>query len=272
MADLVALSSRIIDSGVVDEPVNRITNELSEVADGLAVVESFSHSVVLDAGDGLVAFDASHARTGSAVVAAIEAWSSTPVTHLVYTHGHADHVGGIPSLVARGGVRLALPGRMRGYVAGERPRTPGPRAAARIRPVLSEQPRCLRVVPEIVRSSFTIGVHPRGCRLPVDCDHWLADGDEIPGAPQWRVAAATCHTDDSMVFVRGRDEVMLSGDAVLTRAGRGWFTPELVDAADGAATEDALRKVPVRYLLPGHGRPVVGRDVMAAAASPGWSG
>lgn len=62
MADLLALSSRVIDSGTVDEPITRITNELSEVADGLAVVESFRHSVVLDAGDGLVAFDASHAR------------------------------------------------------------------------------------------------------------------------------------------------------------------------------------------------------------------
>ena len=97
MADLLALSSRVIDSGVVDEPVNRITNELSEVADGLAVVESFSHSVVLDAGEGLVAFDASHERTGAAVAAAISGWSATPVTHLVYTHGHTDHVGGSPA-------------------------------------------------------------------------------------------------------------------------------------------------------------------------------
>jgi glyoxylase-like metal-dependent hydrolase (beta-lactamase superfamily II) len=97
MADLLALSSRVIDSGVVDEPVNRVTNELSEVADGLAVVESFSHSVVMDAGEGLVAFDASHARTGTDVVAAIRGWTARPVTHLVYTHGHADHVGGSPA-------------------------------------------------------------------------------------------------------------------------------------------------------------------------------
>jgi glyoxylase-like metal-dependent hydrolase (beta-lactamase superfamily II) len=94
VGDLLALSARIIDEGVVDEPVNRITNELSELTDGLAIVESFSHCVALDTGDGIVAFDASGVATGRAVVGAIQGWRREPVHHLVYTHGHADHVGG----------------------------------------------------------------------------------------------------------------------------------------------------------------------------------
>ncbi|MFZ9018312.1 MAG: MBL fold metallo-hydrolase, partial [Ilumatobacteraceae bacterium] len=101
MSDLIELSSRIIDSGVVDQPVNRVTEELSEIADRLAVVESFSHSVVLDTGDGLVAFDTSGANSGSAVVEAIESWAESAVTHVVYTHGHIDHVGGSRAFAAR---------------------------------------------------------------------------------------------------------------------------------------------------------------------------
>jgi alkyl sulfatase BDS1-like metallo-beta-lactamase superfamily hydrolase len=94
VGDLLALSARIIDEGVLDEPVNRVTNQLSELGDGLAIVESFSHCVALTAGDGIVAFDASGVATGAAVVAALREWTSAPVRHLVYTHGHADHVGG----------------------------------------------------------------------------------------------------------------------------------------------------------------------------------
>ena len=74
MADLLDISSRIIDSGVVDQPVNRVTNELSELADDLAIVESFSHCVAFDSGDGLVCFDSSGVHTGEAVVAALKGW------------------------------------------------------------------------------------------------------------------------------------------------------------------------------------------------------
>ncbi len=94
MADLLDLSARIIDSGVADVPVNRVTQELSELRDNLAIVESFSHCAVLDTGDGLVAFDASAGNTGRAVVEQIRRWRIHDVSHLMYTHGHLDHVGG----------------------------------------------------------------------------------------------------------------------------------------------------------------------------------
>lgn len=94
MADLLTISSRIIDSGHVDQLINRVNNELSEIGDGVAMVESFSHCVALDTADGLVCFDASGVLTGEAVRTALRGWSTKRVSHLVYTHGHADHVGG----------------------------------------------------------------------------------------------------------------------------------------------------------------------------------
>ena len=90
----IELSTKVIDSGVVDQPLNRVTNDITELADNLAIVESFSHSVVWDTGDGLMCFDASGAGSGIAVVDSIRTWRKTPISHLVYTHGHADHVGG----------------------------------------------------------------------------------------------------------------------------------------------------------------------------------
>ncbi len=68
MADLLGLSSKIIDEGVSSGPVNRITHELSEIAPGVAMVEAFSHSVVFETDDGLVVFDTSGAQGGKLVV------------------------------------------------------------------------------------------------------------------------------------------------------------------------------------------------------------
>ncbi len=105
MADLLELSRRFIDEGVPADstglgPVNRVTLELSEVADGVAMVEAFSHVVAFDSGDGLVLFDASLGAFGPAVVKSLRGWRTDPVHTLVYTHGHVDHVGGARPIVA----------------------------------------------------------------------------------------------------------------------------------------------------------------------------
>jgi alkyl sulfatase BDS1-like metallo-beta-lactamase superfamily hydrolase len=99
MTDLVELSSRIID-GRTDEPASRVTLECSEVADGVAVVESFSNVVAVGTGDGLVLFDTSLAAFADQVLAALRGWSADPVDTIVYTHGHVDHVGGAGAVLA----------------------------------------------------------------------------------------------------------------------------------------------------------------------------
>lgn len=97
MADLLALSRAVIDEGVGAEgvgPINRITHELSEIGDGVAVVEAFSHSILFQTDSGLVAFDTSNEQGGERVVEAMRQWSCEPIAAVVYTHGHIDHVGG----------------------------------------------------------------------------------------------------------------------------------------------------------------------------------
>ena len=101
MADLLALSERVIDHGEYDGPgsVNRITTELSEVADDIAVVESFSHVVAFRTGEGLVLFDTSLETLAPACLASLRAWSDDPVRSIVYTHGHRDHAAGCRTFV-----------------------------------------------------------------------------------------------------------------------------------------------------------------------------
>jgi alkyl sulfatase BDS1-like metallo-beta-lactamase superfamily hydrolase len=98
MGDLLELSARFVDGTDPGAeglgPVNRITLELSELADDLAMVESFSHVVAFRTTDGLVLFDTTLEPLARTALARIRDWDDGPVTTVVYTHGHIDHVGG----------------------------------------------------------------------------------------------------------------------------------------------------------------------------------
>ncbi len=116
MADLLALSERVIDHGEYEgqQTVNRITTELSEVAEGIAVVESFSHVVAFRTGEGLVLFDTSLDALAPACLESLRHWSEDPVRAIVYTHGHRDHAAGTRTYLdeadARGDTRPEIVG------------------------------------------------------------------------------------------------------------------------------------------------------------------
>jgi alkyl sulfatase BDS1-like metallo-beta-lactamase superfamily hydrolase len=103
MADLLGMSAGIID-GSTDAggvgPINRINHQLSPIADGIAMVEAFSHCILFETDDGLVAFDTSNPAGGARVVEEVRRWRSDPFNTVVYTHGHVDHVGGAGAFVA----------------------------------------------------------------------------------------------------------------------------------------------------------------------------
>jgi alkyl sulfatase BDS1-like metallo-beta-lactamase superfamily hydrolase len=99
VADLLELSARLIDEGNSDEPANRVTTELSEVADGIAVIEAFSHVVVFRTAAGLVLFDTSLEMFAEGILKSLRAWTDAPVHTVVYTHGHVDHVGGARAIL-----------------------------------------------------------------------------------------------------------------------------------------------------------------------------
>jgi hypothetical protein len=64
MADLLAMSSAVIEGAEGAEQVGPINHQLSDIGRGVAMVEAFSHSILFETDDGLVAFDTSNPQGG----------------------------------------------------------------------------------------------------------------------------------------------------------------------------------------------------------------
>jgi alkyl sulfatase BDS1-like metallo-beta-lactamase superfamily hydrolase len=102
MADLLSLSAAVIDgtrSAADVGPINRINHQLSTIADGVAMVEAFSHCILFETADGLLAFDTSNPAGGARVVEEVRRWRDGRFATIVYTHGHIDHVGGCGAFI-----------------------------------------------------------------------------------------------------------------------------------------------------------------------------
>jgi glyoxylase-like metal-dependent hydrolase (beta-lactamase superfamily II) len=210
---------------------------------GITVLERgwlSSNNILIHAADGeagAVLVDSSHVNHAGQTVALVRhALAGGRLDRIVNTHLHSDHCGGNATLQRAFGVPVSVP--------------PGHADAVR----------------EWDESSLTYEASGQRCeRFEIAGTH--APGDELAaGGRRWQVLAAPGHDPHSVLLFDAQHGVLISADALWER-GFGVVFPEIEGEPgfdDVATVLDAIERLPVRVVIPGHGAPFT--DVAAALA------
>jgi len=210
---------------------------------GLGVLERgwlSSNNIVIHAApgeSGAVLVDTGHVLHAQQTVALVRhALQGRPLARIVNTHLHSDHCGGNAALQRAFGAPITVPPGNADAVAAW----------------------------DTVRLSHA-STGQRSERFAHAAT--LAPGEYfVAGGRRWDAVAAPGHDPFSLMLFDAQHGVLLSADA-LWQQGFGIVFPE-IDGEPGfddvAATLDAIERLPVRVVIPGHGAPFA--DVGAALA------
>jgi alkyl sulfatase BDS1-like metallo-beta-lactamase superfamily hydrolase len=220
--------------------------ELAELGDGTAFLASFANVSAFATGDGLVLVDTGSVFFARQIHELLRTWTALPLHTAVYSHGHVDHVFGVPVFEEEANrqgwarpvvlAHEAVPARFDRYVL-----TAGWNSA------INERQFGLRVE------------WPTEYRYP---DRTYRDRHAVEvGGVLFELHHARGETDDhTWTWVPDR-KVLCTGDLVI------WATPNAGNpqkvqryAREWAAALREMAALGAETLLPGHGVPVVGAD------------
>jgi glyoxylase-like metal-dependent hydrolase (beta-lactamase superfamily II) len=227
------------------------TYQLRRIADGVVFVEGPASNWTILVGDDSVALiDAGYPRDAPLVLRSIhEVAPDKPVSDILVTHGHSDHIGGIPALVAAFGAsvhaaREEIPNVQRDVLHQVTIRDLGWRLLL---------PRYARWAVHALRAG---GLDD----LSITVDEVIPDDRPIIVGGHRVIAHLTAgHTPGHVVFELPEIGALVSGDAVITghptvrRRGPQMLAPLWHSDARRAAASASLRGIDYHLILPGHG-------------------
>lgn len=254
--DALTLSDRLWRGEVVPRTFHPVghAGDLVEVCDGVAFVPSFANVSALATEDGLVLIDTGSAPLARSVHEQLRQWTDGRLHTAIYSHGHIDHVFGVPVWEEEAATRgwpkpvvvshEALPRRFERYVL-----------TAAYNQVVNRR-----------QFGFPNLVFPTEYRYP---DHTYRDELSLQvGGTALHLHHDKGETDDHTVtWVPGR-KLLFCGDLFIW-ASPNAGNPQKVQRYPREWARALRRMIELRpeYLLPGHGPPVAGEGRIREALS-----
>ncbi len=252
--DVLELADRLWRGEISTAELNPVGHSggLAEICDGVAFVPSFANVSAFTSGDGLVLVDTGSVFMAQAIHDELRRWTGQRLHTAVYSHGHIDHVFGVPVWEAEAAARgwqapvvvahEALPRRFDRYVL-----------TAGYNEVINQR---------------QFGT--RRLRWPVDYrypDRTYAGELALDvGGSLFSLRHEKGETDDHTVTWLAQKRVLCCGDLFIW-ASPNAGNPQKVQRYPGEWAAALRRMVALEadYLLPGHGVPIIGAERIAQA-------
>jgi glyoxylase-like metal-dependent hydrolase (beta-lactamase superfamily II) len=252
--DVLALADRLWRGEVTTSefhPVGHLGG-LAEICAGVAFVPAFANVTAISTDDGLVLVDTGSAFAARAIHEELRRWTGLRLHTAIYSHGHIDHVFGVPVWEAEATERGWPPPAVVAHEAL-------PRRFDRYRMTLGYN--------EIINQR-QFGVP--GLRWPADYrypDRTYRDELTVEaGGTTLALRHEKGETDDHTVTWLADRKVLCCGDLFI------WASPNAGNPQkvqryplEWAQALRRMLELGPEYLLPGHGLPVIGADRVAQA-------
>jgi glyoxylase-like metal-dependent hydrolase (beta-lactamase superfamily II) len=218
----------------------------------------YVHAFLVDSADGLILIDTLFDPDAQVILDEIAriGKKAGDLKHILMTHGHRAHLGGLARLKAMSGATVYSHAWEADIIAGDRKQ--------QLPSIFGFRP--LETWPIILMGTL---LGPLSMHKPCPVDQLLSGGDRVGPL---RVVYTPGHTPGHLAFYWAEARVLFSGDAFVTwpSISPGWKNSNL-NAKQSWETLRALAEMESAVLGVGHGRPVTqdGSAVMRALAKRG---